>query len=165
MSRRGGGKQLVGTQTQGRGRKLWGGSDSPVCRVSGKGDTGCDFPGFLTIFIKTCNFELFTWQNCAFRNNQQGHPDCLAQHINWSRPRDSLGVHGCFSQLSLPEELTKKLSNSLGPEYYNYTSFKSNNSAIKCTQFEYTFQYFLTRFCTYIDRWHDNQDTEYFSLP
>ena len=77
----------------------------------------------------------------------------MAQHINWSKPRDSLGVHGCFSPLFLPEELSKKLSNSLGPEYYNYTSFKSNNSAIKCTQFEYMFQYFLTRFCTCIDSW------------
>ena len=130
-------------------------------------DTGCDLAGFLIIFIKKCNFELFTWQYCAFRNKdkQQRHPDRLAQHIHWSRPRDSLGVHGCFSQLSLPEELSKKLSNSLGPEYYDYTSFKSNNSVIKCTQFEYMFQYFLMRFCTCIDRWHDNQDTEYFSLP
>ena len=53
-------------------------------RVSGKGDTGCDLAGFLTIFIKTCNFELFTWKNCAFRNKdkQQKHPDHLAQHIN-----------------------------------------------------------------------------------
>ena len=127
-------------------------------------DTGCDLDGFLTIFIKKCNFELSTWQNCAFRNNQQGHPGHLAQHINWSRPRDSSGVHGCSSQLSLPEELSKKCSNSLGPEYYNHTSFKSNNSAIKCTQLEYMFQHFLTRFCC-IDSWHDNQATEYFSLP
>ena len=134
-------------------------SDSPGCRVSGKGDTGCDLDGFLIIFIKRYNFELFTWQNCAFRNkdNQQRHPEYLAQHINWSRPRDSLGVHGCFSQLSLPEELSKKLSNSLGPEYYNYTSFKSNNSAIKCTQFEYMFQYFLTKFCICIDSWPERE--------
>ena len=52
MSRRGGGKQLVGTQTQGWGRKLLGVSDSPGCRVSGKGDTGCDLDGFLIIFIR-----------------------------------------------------------------------------------------------------------------
>ena len=124
------------------GKKAVRGLRFPCLRGIWQRDTGCDLPGFLTIFTKTCNFELFTWQNCAFRNNQQGHPDCLAQHINWSRPRDSLRVHGCFSLLSLPEELSKNLSNSLGPEYYNYTSFKSNNSAIKCTQFEYMFQYF-----------------------
>ena len=147
------------------GKKAVRGLRFPCLLGTWQRDTGCDLDGFLTIFIKTCNFELFTWQNCAFRNNQQGHPDCLAQHIHWSRPRDSLGVHGCFSPLSLPEELSKKLSNSLGPEYYDYTSFKSNNSAIKCTQFEYMFQYFLTRFCTCIDSWHVNQDTEYFSLP
>ena len=33
-------------------------SDSPVRRVSGKGDTGCDLDGFLIIFIKKCSFEL-----------------------------------------------------------------------------------------------------------
>ena len=119
-------------------------SDSPVRRVSGKGDTGCDLDGFLIIFIKKCSFELFTWQNCAFRNKdkQQRHPDHVAQHINWSKPNDSLGVHGWFSQLSLPEELSKKLSNSLGPECYNYTSFKSNISAIKCTQLSICFNTF-----------------------
>ena len=41
-------------------------SDSPVRRVSGKGDIGCDLDGFLIIFIKKCSFELFTWQHCAF---------------------------------------------------------------------------------------------------
>ena len=47
-------------------------------------DTGCDLAGFLIIFIKKCNFELFTWQNCVFRNkdNQERHPDNFAQHSN-----------------------------------------------------------------------------------
>ena len=60
------------------------GLSSPVCRVSGKGDTGCDLDGFLIIFIKKCSFELFTWQHWAFRNKgkQQRHPDHVAQHIN-----------------------------------------------------------------------------------
>ena len=33
-------------------------SDSPVRRVSGKGDIGFDLVGFLIIFIKKCSFEL-----------------------------------------------------------------------------------------------------------
>ena len=41
---------------------------NPVCRVSGKGDMGCDLDGFLTIFIKTCGSVLFIWLSCAFRH-------------------------------------------------------------------------------------------------
>ena len=59
------------------------GLSSPVCRVSGKGDTGCDLAGFLTIFIKICTSVLFILQNSACRNkdNQQGYPDLLDLHI------------------------------------------------------------------------------------
>ena len=118
--------------------------------------------------------ELFIWQSCTFRNKDNGkssvfpgHPNHLALHIHWSRPRVSSG----FITASLSCPCQRIWARNSATPFVQIpaivqllkASLRHNIPTTKYTHVRHILMYF-DKFLHPCNQ-HDNQDTKHFPFP
>ena len=118
--------------------------------------------------------ELFIWQSCTFRNKDNGkssvfpgHPNHLALHIHWSRPRVSSG----FITASLSCPCQRIWARNSATPFVQIpaivqllkASLRHNIPTTKYTHVRHILMYFDKFLHPYNQ--HEKQDTKRFPLP